>query len=313
MRLVKVMVRVCAVAGCVALVTSHLGGLHPVGDSLAVFRLWIACAVAALGCLALCVNLRWVGVAAVLGGFWAAVPIWGAARPADGVGAPSITLGAPQSLYQKNLRWLNAEPERVLGDIRARAPDHVTLQEVHDGGTAIVFENLPEDYVARHICEAGGVGAVAVASRFPMVPDSAFCDWGHVIAAMQVETAEGPVWVASIHLTWPWPYGQAEQLLLLDHFLPRIDGPALIGGDFNMVPWSHAVTEIARQTDTHVIGPIRGTRPTTALGLNLALDHVLVTGGHGHIAHRPMLGSDHVGLIAEVRLPMGARDDVADR
>ncbi len=295
--------RLCAVFGGLALLGSYLGALHPLGDSLAVFRLWIALVVAALGALALLVRAKWVGVVAVVAGLVGAVPIWTQGYSGFAVASPSIALPEEQTLYQKNLLWLNEDPQLVLEDITGLFPDHVTLQEVHPARTIDVLNGLPAEYVSRHRCDFHTVGTVAVASRHPMVPGSDFCDWNHVMAAMQVETPNGPLWVVSLHMTWPFPYDQGLQIEDLAPFLQQIIGPAVIGGDFNMVPWSYAVRHIARETGTSLIGPVQGTRPTSPLLLNLAIDHVLVTGGQGGVEYRPYEGSDHAGLFARFRVP----------
>lgn len=303
--------RLCAVAGCAVLLASYLGAVHPIGDSFAVFRLWIAGGVAVLGALALMVRARWIGAVGLVAGLFGAVPIGLAAQ---GRVPPSIDapLGVEQTLYQKNLLWLNQDPQLVLDEIAAFAPDHVTLQEVHPARTVNVLRGLPDAYVSRHRCDFGVVGTVAVASRHPIVPGSEFCDWSHVMAAIQVVTPDGPLWVVSLHMTWPYPFDQAEQVEALAPFLAQIIGPAVIAGDFNMVPWSHTVRHIARETDTHLIGPTQGTRPTSPLRLNLAIDHVLVTGGQGGVEYRPYLWSDHAGLLARFRVPVESEEAPTD-
>ncbi|MDJ0827873.1 MAG: endonuclease/exonuclease/phosphatase family protein [Rhodobacter sp.] len=275
-----------------ALAASHLGALHALGDSLAVFRLHFVALAAALA-LALAVTGRRVGlvlaVAAVLGGGQA---VWGWVWSPGGAGAGTLTV------YQKNLSFRLADPEAVAADILAAGPDIVTLQEV-TGRTAAVLDALAESYPTQLRCPFAAVGGVAVASRFPAVPGSGTCAEGQGLAALRVETPSGPVTLASLHLHWPWPYRQRDQLRRLLPHLAALTGPVVLGGDFNMVPWSHTVRRVEAATGALRTGPARPSFPRWSW-LPLPIDHVLAPGGTGQTQIRPRLGSDHRGLLARV-------------
>lgn len=123
------------------------------------------------------------------------------------------------------------------------------------------------------------------------------------IAALQVKGPEGPFWVVSVHLFWPWPRGQAAQVARISPLLAELDGPKVIAGDFNMVPWGVPVEQIARAGRASVLSP----RPVTLVQfgglLRVPIDLVMVTGGEGAVERRDRLGSDHHGLLARYRLP----------
>jgi len=76
------------------------------------------------------------------------------------------------------------------------------------------------------------------------------------MAAMKVKTPEGPVWLISIHLYWPYPYGQAEQVEKLVKHIAGLEGQKIIAGDFNMVPWSHTLEAFQHASDTHLAGAL---------------------------------------------------------
>ncbi len=270
------------------------GALHPMGDSLAVFRMWLALGLLGSGVVLLAVSARvWATLAMGLGAF-ALVPIWlGWLAPPS----PEEAL----ILYQKNLLYALDDPAPIRAELRQVDPDFVTFQEVSTANEAAIFDTLPEDY-ARLLCPFAAVGGVAVASRFPEVEGQSLCIEGLGLAAMQVEAPGGPVWLVSIHLHWPWPHGQADQLDQILPVLEGLEGPVLIGGDFNMVPWSHALGQVMRASGSAVLGPTQGTRALIEEWVDLPIDHVLAPEG-GQVTYRPQFGSDHAGLLARVGLP----------
>ncbi|MCI2398667.1 endonuclease/exonuclease/phosphatase family protein [Aliiroseovarius subalbicans] len=283
------------VMGLVALVGGYLGALHPMGDSLAVLRPHLA-AVLVLAALGLLAGRRpLLALVNLSAGAVALVPILWALGGADA--SPN---GASLSLYQKNMLFRMPSPARLGQDILLHKPDFVTLQEV-SGVNLALFDTLGDTYPAQQFCPFETIGGVAVASRWPVIRDTAFCAEHDGMAGMQVSTPEGPVWVVSIHLHWPWPNSQASQAARLLPVLATLDGPIAIGGDFNMVPWSHMMRDVAEASNTRRIG-----RPHVSLmkaggWLRVPIDHVLVS-GQGETQRLPLLGSDHFGILARFDL-----------
>ena len=136
-----------------------------------------------------------------------------------------------------------------------------------------------------------------------MIAGSARCEAASGMAAMQVETPDGPVWVVSLHLHWPYPMGQAAQVRSLVPQLESLSGPVVLGGDFNMVPWSHAMRVIARATASKRIGVPQYSLPLKRL-YTLPIDHVLVNRNAkpAITEKRPLLGSDHFGVLARFHI-----------
>ncbi|GHE86585.1 endonuclease/exonuclease/phosphatase [Aliiroseovarius zhejiangensis] len=287
-----------------ALGAGYLGRFHPAGDSVAVFRPQIALAILLLAVLLWVARARrWaiVGGAAALAAigpiFWMS-------------GALSASGGSGLSLYQKNMRFRVEDPGLLAADILARRPDFLTLQEI-SGANMVVFDPLEATYKARQFCPFATVGGVAVASRWPIVPGSGFCAEADGLAAMQVTTPRGPVWVVSIHLHWPWPKSQPAHIARLSPVLSRLanddsGAPLVIGGDFNMVPWSHAMARLTEISRTERIGPPHVTLTKMRGWMRVPIDHVLVSGGDGSVQRLERLGSDHFGLFARFDLPFGA-------
>jgi len=204
--------------------------------------------------------------------------------------------------YQKNMVYSLslADERRLAGDILARAPDTVTLQEVNRNNLEIL-EMLRPAYPAQHRCSFRDIGGVAVLSRWPLVEGSKRCLEGKGITAIQVEMPEGAVWVMSVHLETPDRPLHGRMVRALAPELAGFSGPKIIGGDFNAFPGSNSVTALARAAGVTPLGPRVVTMRLGGL-IGLTIDHVLVTGGAGRVAQLPLIGSDHFGLLARFTL-----------
>lgn len=282
-----------AIAGGLLLAGGYLGALHPLGDSLAVVRYPVIVVVTlAVIWTPWPRRIRWP--LALVGLVLLAQHVWLGSRP-DAVNDAALVV------YQKNLLW-SAGLDTALGqDIQALRADVVTLQEVSTANQPMLGA-LRAGFPTQTLCPFG-VGGVAVLSRWPRVPGSDRCGAG--AAAMQVVAPSGPVWVVSIHLRWPWPYGQARQVADLVPFLETLQGPVVIGGDFNTVAWSHALRRIERASGTKRLGRRMATYTLNwhgqRLGLHLGIDHVLASGpGAAETARRPRFRSDHHGVLARI-------------
>lgn len=297
-RSVRGLVRMCAGLGILLLVGGFAGALHPAGDSLAVFRPHLALAVVGLGALLLVLRDRGWGLYFVL---LAAVSGVAPARAVLSVGPDAAEAALSYSFYQRNLLYLARDPGAILAEIEALSPDFVTLQEVSSANNAGLLARLPEGY-AHALCPFAGVGAVALATRHRLVAGSVLCIERLGMVAAQVDTPDGRVWLVSVHLHWPWPYRQDAQVAQILPLLSRMQGPILIGGDFNMVRWSDVMSRFERVARA---APVPQGRPTYRLhligraGAGLEIDHVLLPRGTEAAMQRlEPLGSDHRGLLA---------------
>lgn len=273
----------------VLVLISFGGALHGIGDSLAVFRFWLALVL--VGASVLLMTGRRGLVAAIL-----AVVVIAAMPVSTGYLAPAPSGELRYTVYQKNLLYKNVEDDRITADLLEADADFITLQEIFHTNEQI-FDALDAVYASSLICPFAGVGQVAVLSHWPKIPGSDNCGGNKGLAAMQVETPAGPVWIVSVHLNWPYPYNQPEQVAALAGVLNSLGGRVVLGGDFNMVPWSHTVRAISKATGSDRAGPMVRTLIHSGGILRLPIDHVLVPGGIGKLETRPLLGSDHLGLL----------------
>lgn len=298
---------VAMLAGCLVLF-SFMAPWNPMADSVAHFRFHLTVVVLLMAVLlAIARDWRAAGLALVvcLAGTAGMAPAFPAPGIAVDGGAPAITV------VQLNLSFRNATPEAVAEFIRGEQADIVTLQEV-TGKTRRVIDILAADFPFRVVCATGRVGGQAVLSRLPKAPGVAQgCIAGEGMAWMRVMAGGRPLSIASLHLHWPYPFGQGSQIDRLESPLRDLPRPALLAGDFNAAPWSHAVGRIAQATDTAVAG---GLRFSFDIRINdwtppiaVPIDHILLPEALAPLDLRlgPGPGSDHKSIIARLALAPG--------
>lgn len=288
----------CLVVTSIAMIAlSYTGTYLPIGDSLAVGRLYLAAGLCGLA------GLTYWGGAARLATIAALIAVLSGGPIISGFFAPQQDAGV-YSLYQKNL-LRRAWPRYGLRDeILKLDPEFVTLQEVSPHNLRFMSQ-LFTGYSGVLMCAYTAVGKVAVLTRLPVVAGSKHCGGLDGFAALQVELENGSrLWVVSVHLRWPFPFSQAEQAKRIAQYLESLDGPVLIGGDFNMVPWGASVRRIAHAAKADRLGPYAITFPDVIPFFPLPIDHVLVPNGSaGAFEIRPKHGSDHLGVLARFDLP----------
>ena len=286
----RILVRFVAWIAGALMLGSFAGALHPLGDSLAVVRLPLAV----------------VFALAVIWTPWRAVWRWPLALLGMAVLGQGIWMKMDQhapgdfTLYQKNMLFRNSALGALADDIRARGPDVVTLQEVSNRNESLLAD-LAQDYPHQQLCRFQSWLGVAVLSRLkPVAGVAPLCSPQFGLAGLQVEGPEGPLWVLSIHLHWPFPFEQADHLERLVPLLNSLSEPVVLGGDFNMVPWGQSVRWVGQLVEGTRAGPVRPTYWFKGVG-PLPIDHVFAPGG-GAVEVLPAIGSDHNGLLARLRL-----------
>ena len=278
------------------LVAGYLGGLHPAGDSLAVFRVPFA-GIAMIFAFV----LRQAPVAALAGlvATFALVVNWFGHSPGADRALRAGPAGEGLTLYQQNMLYKNGGNAALVKTILELQPDVVTLEEV-SARNKTVLTALQAHYPVQQFCpfrQTGGVAVLArdwdVIARLPCQPDLG-------LAALQVRTDQGPVWLAALHLPWPWPYGQEVKVAETVAQLGALQGPMVLAGDFNAVAWSTAVGQIAAAGGMARVGPYVGTFDLPVVDYSVGIDHVLAPNGWGDITVMPKFNSDHHGVLAQL-------------
>lgn len=155
-----------------------------------------------------------------------------------------------------------------------------------------------------------GVGGVAVLSRLPLAQGSSRgCLAKNGTAWLCIKLGKQAVTIASIHLHWPYPFSQYQQVSNLEMKLPNIMQPMILAGDFNAVPWSHSVNRLAKVSQTRVTPGLRFSfylnMMGTILPIGLPIDHVFVSKDFvvKSIELGPRAGSDHYSVLANIAVP----------
>ncbi len=279
------------VASTATLGASYLGALHPLGDSLAVTRPVLMLLTLLSALLTLWLGWRRTGTLAAMAALGAALHLW-----AGFLHAPPMPAAPNLTVYTKNILATNPDIGALAADILASSADIVLLQEVSDSNRGLLTA-LAATYPHQHLCRFTGWSGIAVLSRWPLAETR--CSDRRALAAASVLAPFGPVWAVSLHLSWPWPYGQATSVQQAIAQMSGMTGPVVIGGDFNMVPWGHAVSRLARASGTQRVA---AAVPTFVHHhYPLPLDQFLST-GPATVQRRPQLGSDHFGLLGHFAL-----------
>ncbi len=278
------------VLGTVAVLAASYGGaVHPLGDSLAVFRLWISAVLVVVSGMLMWFGGRRIGAlglgAAVGAAVWIA-PLF-VARNVPEAEAQVV-------VYSKNTWGGRGDDRAIVADILRVGADVVLLQEVSATRSDFAGALAPE---LGHVqmCQFSDWSGIGIVSRWPI--SERYCSPHRSFAAAMIEAPSGAFWAVSTHLVWPFPHAQWPFLEAALPFLEQISGPAIVGGDFNMVPWGASVRRVAQATGTSLIGPVR--RTLTVRGVPLQIDHIL-SDAQGRVDIRPKFGTDHSGIVARL-------------
>jgi endonuclease/exonuclease/phosphatase (EEP) superfamily protein YafD len=151
------------------------------------------------------------------------------------------------------LAW-KREGRDVAASIRAADPDVVGLQEIGPRGAAYLGRALADRLPYSYLTPSADSSGAAVLSRYPLRNRSAFrvSDRGHWWQRMTIESPAGPITYLNIHTKIPYirttrrgfgplriPLGfhaqrRRREVQQLVETVSDVDGPLIVGGDFNM-------------------------------------------------------------------------------
>lgn len=145
------------------------------------------------------------------------------------------------TLYFANLFVGNDDVEAIARSVRDADADIVVLIEIGDRsrpGLDRVLAAYPHRVTTPRFAGGAGPSTMLIASRWPLTQRP--IELMHMFGvAAEVATPSGPVTVAGIHLTRPWPYQyQWAQIIQTQELLEwrgTIEGPLVVAGDFNSV------------------------------------------------------------------------------
>ena len=178
-----------------------------------------------------------IGLALVVCGLALAAgwPQWAPPRGAAEEGAPGFTL------YSANLQVLNDDVDAIAASVAASRADIVVLVEVGARPRAEIDRILagyPHRVLTGRTDRPDSPAISLIASRRPLTDIGLAVPVLHTVGAL-VETPLGPVTVAAVHMTRPWPYQiqweQIRQATGLSEWARSVEGPVIAAGDFNSV------------------------------------------------------------------------------
>lgn len=299
----------------VPLVAGFLKAVHPAFDSFAHFRLHLA-ALLAVAALPLLFSREWRhGAVALLLAGAAIVSARGTAEFGIGPVHADFQERPPGAhsyrLLHLNLRFDHGEPQRVIGLLQDVRPDFVLLNEVSDMWAGHL-RGLLNAYPYQLRCgRRARIGGVAIMSRLPFSAERMNrCSDDGSMAVATLDLDGRLVDISALHLEWPWPRRQHAQITELSPLLATMGADAILAGDLNAVPWSHAarrVTAAAGLTPMVPVGPtwlVRWLPSALRPWIGLPIDHAFAKGGVVLYAGQALgdAGSDHLPVFIEFGL-----------
>jgi len=304
LRLLVLTITLCV---SVALVFGFFGRVHPAFDAFSHFRLHFAALLFLCSVALFALQYRLHALAGLLltaGCVAVTVPHLFSSQ-----NTPAPTDQPVYKLLQLNAYYGNNDPKAVLSLIAREHPDIVTLEEVNDEWRSELLL-IGKAYPYKIDCQENSSSTV-VLSRRPMDKGrNAYCSENAGVALVQVDLNGRLIDVMALHIPWPWPFDQAEAVQMHAPLLQMLGSTAIAAGDFNAVPWSATVREMAALggfTRIERFGPTwighKGL-PASLKFLGLPIDQVMTKGRivvHSARTLEPV-GSDHLPVLVEFSL-----------
>jgi endonuclease/exonuclease/phosphatase (EEP) superfamily protein YafD len=204
----------------------------------------------------------------------------------------------------------NARPELLVAFLRTERADVVTIAEFGPNKLELLHE-LEAVYPYRASCAEHWGCAMVLLSRHPISASGVVGTSGFgPLPRVWARFGEGAssLTVIGVHVVKPidGPQLHAQQLDELVQTVRRAPGAVIAAGDFNDTPWSHTFARFRNQSGLTHLGGLLPSFPAGPKGLpQLAIDHVFVSAGitSTAVGLGPEVGSDHLPLIATIKLP----------
>jgi endonuclease/exonuclease/phosphatase (EEP) superfamily protein YafD len=308
-------------SGAGATVAGLLAPIHPPADFLNHFRPFIAAGTALLLAAALTLKapraVRGSATAlAALNAALLALPLFWSAEPAERPTVGQALAGtAERDLKIVTFNMAFGNPVAVAGFLLREDADIVLLQEIGAAQVGSLRMLLRDKYPHAHACAAHRNCAAAVFAKRPWAAAGQQSQTGEVPEAVWVQFDDpdiGRLRVIGVHLHLPFrSEAQTRQVDWLIAQRAAFQGPAIVAGDFNMTPWSYRLQRLLASTGLRRHATFLRSWPTVRYPqLRLPapaflIDHVITTPDIRSVAIRtgPVVGSDHLPVVARLRLP----------
>jgi len=293
------------------LICGFFARLHPAFDSLAHFRMHLAILllITAIPLLFLR-GFRWNGVLATALGAGAILSVvgisWIAGPSAQAAHPPEERTAAIYKLLHLNLRYDNPEHGKVLSLVGRLMPDIITLNEVSPAWAKRIAL-LAGSYRYRIVCHIDNhAGGVAILALRPFAEGEGQCLAGGTFATAKLDLGGHAVEVGAMHLHWPWPFNQADQIEDIAPLLGAMSDSAILAGDLNATPWSNASARVADAAGMRSFGPSKPTwlyrkLPEFLRFAGFPIDRILAKGDVDILSVETLepVGSDHLPVLVQ--------------
>ena len=229
-----------------------------------------------------------------------------AATPTTGCAGPVVTVAAANVLYS------NSQREPLLDWLETRPADIVILQEVTEAWARDLAARTA--YPNRHLLPREDAYGIGVLSRWPLESVSLVDLAGDGLPSIAGVALIGTQRVRFLGMHTRWPVAPSlarlrdEALHGAADLAQATDLPMVMLGDLNVTPDSPAFERLLHSSalrDALAGGEWRPTWQADFWPLALRIDHILVSPGVcvEQASVGPPVGSDHLPVLARLRLP----------
>jgi endonuclease/exonuclease/phosphatase (EEP) superfamily protein YafD len=318
MTIARIALTAALTAGAAVTLAGLSAPIHPPADIVNHFRPFILVTAGVLLAAALMAGARRLACAgAVLAGVNAvllALPLLWSAEAAERsmAGQALASAGARHiKLVTFNMEFRDAEA--AVRFLLEEDPDIAVLQEVGTRQAEALRAQLRARYPHSHVCRVPNNCAAAIFAKQPWVAaghdywtkESPETIW------VQFDDPElGRLKVVGVHFALPFrSEQQTNHVARMTALRGGVTGPLIIAGDFNMTPWSYRFQRLLAATGLRRHATFLRSWPTDGQYRlpwpTFLIDHVLTTPEIKSVSIRigPALGSDHLPVVAALRLP----------
>ncbi len=241
-----------------------------------------------------------------------AIPVANYYRPYGGGETTTQNPSSSVRFLTFNVLSSNSNYDEVITWIQDQTPDVIAILEVNQDW-ADELERLSAEYPYFKIEPRNSNFGLAMFSRIPCESIEVLEGDGqhYPMIKARINTQDGPTTLVATHPCPPLNSTRyRSRRTNLENALQALgsDGPRILTGDFNLVPWSPLFSELCDKGELHDASLGFGVRPTWHLFPSLLggirIDHLLTSNSirTQSFSIGPNMGSDHRPIIFDLRI-----------
>lgn len=224
---------------------------------------------------------------------------------------PQTTAGDTLKVMHFNVLKLNNDHQTILNAVLAQNADVLSFQEVTPAWHKALSQQLSEQYPYHIEHPLQGSFGISLYSKYPLQDAKVeeFVDIPYISGTLLVNGQAVP-FVASHTIPPTFEGGLQRRNLLLQHIsaqLATINGPKLLIGDMNAVPWDQAIHNLQHWTGLHDSrNNLSPTYPSWLAPARIPIDYIFYGGGITCKSFQVVTrsSSDHLGIAGEYVMPV---------